>query len=133
MVMIYMAAGCYSLSSHGSFKNPNTEHSFGIPNVKRFKVRLKLVGCSATAQLALSISYNFLKPIHKPRVFNLMPLGLVSQQELAKSVSPSLTQCLHLESLPHSYAEQSMVTSYTIPVSIFVSSVISCTGINMCS
>lgn len=49
MVMIHIAAGCYSISSHGSFKNPNTEYFFGIPNVKRLKVRLKLVGCSTTA------------------------------------------------------------------------------------
>lgn len=51
--MMHIAAGCYNISSHGSFKNPNTEPLFALSNVKRFKVRLKLVGCSITVSLPL--------------------------------------------------------------------------------
>lgn len=69
MVKIHVVAGCYSTSSHGSSKKPSTEYFFDISNVKRFKVRLKLVGCSTTAWLALSINYNFLKPVYKNQSF----------------------------------------------------------------
>lgn len=37
-----ISAGCYSIND-AFFKNPNAENFFGVPPVKRFKGRLKLM------------------------------------------------------------------------------------------